>query len=65
MVGTISFMAPEVVMVQPSDFKSDVWSLGVIMYALIDSGVPFNGRDRETTFQNIVNQELSFSRPIW
>ena len=65
MAGTIGFMAPEVVQDEPSDFKSDIWSLGVILYALIGSGVPFSGRDRETTAQNIVSQELSFSRPVW
>ena len=65
MAGTIGFMAPEVVQDQPSDFKSDVWSLGVILYALIGSGVPFSGRDRDTTAQNIISQELSFKRSVW
>lgn len=55
MAGTIGFMAPEVVKDEPSDFKSDIWSLGVILYALIGSGVPFSGRDREATAHNIVN----------
>ena len=50
----MGFMAPEVVLNEPSDFKSDIWSLGVILYALIDSGVPFSGSDRETTTQSIV-----------
>ena len=65
MAGTIGFMAPEVVQDEPSDFKSDIWSLGVILYALIGSGVPFSGRDRETTAKNIVSQPLSFSRSVW
>ena len=63
--GTIGFMAPEVVKDEPSDFKSDVWSLGVILFALISSGVPFSGRDREATAHNIVNQSLSFDRSCW
>ena len=65
MAGTIGFMAPEVVKNEPSDFKSDIWSLGVILYALIGSGVPFSGRDRETTAHNICNQELSFKSSTW
>jgi len=65
MAGTIGFMAPEVVKDEPSDFKSDIWSLGVILYALIGSGVPFSGRDRDTTAHNIINQELSFDRSVW
>ena len=40
-------MAPEVCMNEPSDFKQDVWSLGVILHALICSEVPFSGKDAE------------------
>ena len=43
--GTNGFMAPEVVQDELSDFKSDIWSLGIILFALIDSGLPFYGRD--------------------
>lgn len=32
--GTIAFMAPEVVEGRPSDFKADVWSLGVLLHHL-------------------------------
>ena len=63
--GTIGFMAPEVVNDQLCDFKSDVWSLGVIIYALISSGVPFVGPNYESTADKIVNEELSFKRPVW
>ena len=58
-------MAPEVILNQPSDFKSDIWSLGVILYALIGSGIPFYGKDHETVAERIVSQELSFSRSVW
>ena len=65
MAGTIGFMAPEVVRDEPTDFQSDIWSLGVIIYALIQSGVPFSGKDRDTTARNIATKELSFSRSVW
>lgn len=45
--GTIGFMAPEVVAEEPSDFKADVWSLGVVLYALFSAQVPFQGRGRD------------------
>ena len=63
--GTLGFMAPEVIQNLPCDSKSDIWSLGVIMYALIGSGVPFSGPDRETTVSSIVNEPLSFKREVW
>ena len=37
----------------------------MIIYALIGSGVPFSGRDRETTARNICEKELSFTRSVW
>ena len=49
LVGTNQFMAPEVIQDELADFKSDVWSLGVILYALISSGVPFCGENRDET----------------
>lgn len=47
--GTIAFMAPEVVENKPSDFKADVWSLGIILHHLVSSKLPFSGVDREST----------------
>ena len=47
--GTIGFMAPEVVLDLPSDSKADIWSLGVILFALISSRVPFSGSDKKQT----------------
>lgn len=39
--GTIYFMAPEVILGQPSDYKQDVWSLGILLYGLLTSEVPY------------------------
>ena len=34
--GTIGFMPPEIISNEPSDFKVDIWSLGVTLYALLN-----------------------------
>jgi serine/threonine protein kinase len=49
--GTTAFMAPEVILCQASDFKADVWSLGVILHHLIYSKLPFSGEDSDEVRQ--------------
>lgn len=43
--GTPLYMAPELFQNHPYDYKSDVWSLGVIFYELCTLNLPFLGRD--------------------
>ena len=45
--GTVGFMAPEVISNEPSDFKQDIWGLGMILYFLISNSSPFDGEDIE------------------
>ena len=47
--GTLSFMAPEVIEGRKSNTKADIWSLGVILYAMINGNVPF-GSPNHTRF---------------
>ena len=53
-------MAPEVVLDHPSDFRADVWSLGIMLFALLSSTVPFSGKTRDSTAVLIANKELVF-----
>lgn len=41
-VGTMAFAAPEILLEKPAGFKADVWSLGVLLYCLVSSNLPFS-----------------------
>jgi len=41
--GTLSYMAPEQVKGRTVDARSDIWSLGVILYQLLANRLPFPG----------------------
>ncbi|CAF0765918.1 unnamed protein product [Brachionus calyciflorus] len=40
--GTIQYMAPEILSVEPYDHAVDWWSLGILIYALISGEYPLN-----------------------
>jgi len=46
-IGTPYYMSPEIFRGKPYNDKSDIWSLGCILYELTTLAVPFKGRDIE------------------
>ena len=61
--GSIKYMAPEILQGNnASDPKIDIWSLGVMMYAMITGEYPFSGASREQIKETVINKEVSFAR---
>ncbi|WPK27030.1 hypothetical protein PUMCH_004401 [Australozyma saopauloensis] len=58
MCGTTAYMAPEVLKNEKySGFAIDVWSMGIILYAMMYGELPFDSDDEITTKFKIVNDE--------
>ena len=64
--GTVAFMAPELVYEEPSDFKADIWSLGILLYTLISSRLPFDaGCYTNERIHEVIGKEIPFEGPEW
>ena len=69
-LGTANYMAPERIQQMPPDPRSDLFSLGVVMYEMATGRLPFAGESPLETVENILEKnpikvtKLSPSRPI-
>jgi len=54
-VGTAGYMSPEQVQGQETDHRSDIFSLGVLLYEMLTSQLPFKGVHETAIAYEIVN----------
>ena len=63
--GTLAYSPPEVIVAKPHDKRMDVWSLGVMLYAMFELKMPFMNIDKSETAKNIIFEEVIFSMDVW
>lgn len=65
--GTLSFVAPEVLIRQPYNKQIDIWSLGVILYYMLSSTLPFDDENdnEEIIAKMTVFNEVQFPGEKW
>jgi serine/threonine-protein kinase Psk1 len=60
MLGTVEYMAPEIVKGEKYGKAVDWWSFGAMGYDLMTGSPPFRGGNNKKIQENIVKQKLSF-----
>jgi Ca2+-binding EF-hand superfamily protein len=65
--GTLSFVAPEVLIRKPYNKEVDVWSIGVTLYYMLTGTLPFDDDDdnEELIAKKIVFSKLQFYDKKW
>ena len=56
-LGTASYMAPEQVRAQPADHRSDIFSLGCVLYEMLTGSRAFHGETSVETMNAILKQD--------
>ena len=63
--GTLSYVAPEVLLQKPYGKEVDLWSLGVITYLLLSRVLPFDDEDDKEIARQTIQDAPDFSFSPW
>eukprot|EP00727_Mastigamoeba_balamuthi_P000115 m51a1_g1010 putative myosin light chain kinase (388) ;mRNA; f:597582-599415 len=65
MCGSPSYVAPEVFDCMPYTTQCDMWSLGVLLFAMLSGQLPFSSESQLELYQDITQGAYTFDSPVW